>query len=64
MLVLRHLRREFLWSGVTAHPSAEWIARRLIEARGWSEPPGYIVSDRDGAYGEAFIRHLIGGLLL
>jgi MFS transporter, ACS family, tartrate transporter len=27
-----------LWLGVTAHPSAEWIARQLTEA-GWSEPP-------------------------
>ena len=39
LLVLRHSRRELLWLGVTAHPSAEWIARRLTEACGWSEPP-------------------------
>jgi hypothetical protein len=26
-LILRHSRRELLWLGVTAHPSAEWIAR-------------------------------------
>jgi hypothetical protein len=44
--------------GVTAHPSAEWIARQLTEACGWSEPPRYIIRDRDGAYGEAFIRRL------
>jgi hypothetical protein len=24
-LILRHCRRELLWLGVTAHPSAEWI---------------------------------------
>ena len=47
-----------LWLGVTAHPSAEWIARQLTEACGWSEPPRYIIRDRDGAYGEAFIRRL------
>jgi hypothetical protein len=50
-LVLRHSRREILWLGVTAHPSAEWIARQLTEACGWSEPPQYIIRDRDGAYG-------------
>jgi hypothetical protein len=58
LLVLRHSRRELLWLGVTAHPSAEWIARQLTEACGWSEPPRYIIRDRDGAYGEAFIRGL------
>jgi transposase InsO family protein len=57
-LVLRHSRRELLWLGVTAHPSAEWIARQLTEACGWSEPPRYIIRDRDVAYGGAFIRRL------
>jgi hypothetical protein len=55
LLVLRHSRRELLWLGVTAHPNAEWIARQLTEACGWSEPPRYIIRDRDGAYGEAFM---------
>jgi hypothetical protein len=58
LLVLRHSRRQLVWLGVTAHPSAEWIARQLTEACGWSEPPRYIIRDRDGAYGEAFIRRL------
>lgn len=57
-LVLRHSRREILWLGVTAHPTAEWIARQLTEACGWSEPPRYIIRDRDRAYGGAFIRRL------
>jgi hypothetical protein len=38
--------------------SAEWIARQLTEGCGWSEPPHYLIRDRDGAYGEAFIRRL------
>jgi hypothetical protein len=58
LLVVRHSRRELLWLGVTAHPTAEWIARQLTEACGWSEPPRYIIRDRDGAYGEVFIRRL------
>ena len=60
-LVLRHSRREILWLGVTAHPIAEWIARQLTEACGWSEPPQYIIRDRDRAYGGAFIR-LVGAM--
>ena len=57
-LVLRHSRRELLWLSVTTHPNAEWIARQLNEACGWQEVPRYIVRDRDGAYGEVFIRRL------
>ena len=57
-LIVRLSRRELLWLGVTAHPSAEWIARQLTEACGWREVPRYIVRDRDGAYGEAFIRRV------
>jgi hypothetical protein len=58
LLVLRHSRRERLWLGVTAHPSAEWIARQLTEACGWNEPPLYVIRDRDGAYGDTFIRRI------
>ena len=58
LLVLRHSRRELLWPSVTAHPSAEWIARQITEAVGWSEPPRCIIRDRDSAYGDAFIRRL------
>ena len=29
LLILRHGRRQILWLGVTAHPTAEWIARQL-----------------------------------
>jgi transposase InsO family protein len=43
---------------VTAHPNAEWLARQLTEACGWDEPPRYLIRDRDGAYGAAFIRHI------
>ena len=58
LLILRHARRELLWLGVTPHPNAEWIARQLTEACGWNEPPRYIIRDRDGAYGGAFIRRV------
>src|SRR3954451_17886581 len=32
VLVLRHERRRMLWLGVTAHPTADWIARQVTEA--------------------------------
>ena len=49
LLILRHGRRQILWLGVTAHPTAEWIARQLTEACGWEWTPSYIVRDRDGS---------------
>jgi hypothetical protein len=44
--------------GVTAHPTAEWIANQVTEACGWEQVPRYLIRDRDGAYGEIFIRRL------
>src|SRR6195256_6319980 len=29
-LVLRHSRREILWLGVTAHPSAQWVCASTL----------------------------------
>jgi hypothetical protein len=55
LLILRHHRREILWLGVTAHPTAEWIAQQVTEAIGWETPPKYLLLDRDRAYGDAFM---------
>jgi hypothetical protein len=57
-LILRHGRRELLWLGVTAHPSAEWVARQLAEAYGWQQAPRYIIRDRDCIYGAVLTRRL------
>src|ERR1035437_10504711 len=35
LLILCHGRRQILRLGVTAHPSAQWMARQLLDARGW-----------------------------
>src|SRR4051794_3574959 len=58
LLVLRHDRRRILWFGVTAHPSAEWIARQVIEACAWESAPQYLVRDRDEVDGEIFTRRI------
>jgi hypothetical protein len=58
LLILRHDRRQILWLGVTAHPTAAWLARQLTEACGWNFVPQYLIRDRDRAYGEYFTRRL------
>jgi hypothetical protein len=52
LLILRHGRRQIPELGVTAHPTAEWIARHLTEAYGWAAASRYIVRDRDAVYGD------------
>ncbi len=58
LLILQHARRELLWLAVTAHPTAEWIARQFNEAIGWRDAPRYLVRDRDRVYGSDFIRRI------
>ena len=57
-VVLRHGRRQLLSDAVTAHPTAEWLARQLSEAFPWESAPRYLVRDRDGSYGGAFKQRL------
>jgi hypothetical protein len=58
LLIMGHGRRQVIWFGVTTHPTAEWIANQITEACGWGQLPRYLIRDRDGAYGEVFIRRL------
>ena len=58
LLIMGHGRRQILWFGVTAHPTAEWIANQLTEACGWEQITRYLIRDRDGAYGEIFMRRV------
>src|SRR5258708_17307441 len=41
-----------------ARCGARWIANQVTEACGWEQAPPYLIRDRDGAYGEVFIRRL------
>ena len=59
LLILQHGRRQILWFGVTAHPTAEWIARQLTEAYGWTSAPRFLIRDRDAVYGDIFKRRLL-----
>jgi transposase InsO family protein len=56
--IVRHDRRQIQRLGVTAHPTAEWIANQLTEACGWEQAPRHLIRDRDRAYGEIFVRRV------
>jgi hypothetical protein len=58
LLVMRHCRRRIVWLGVTAHPTAEWLANQLVEACGWEPIPNHLIRDRDACYGEVFVRRV------
>jgi len=58
LLIVGHGRRQILWLGVTTNPTAEWIANQITEACGWEQAPCYLIRNRDGAYGEIFVRRV------
>jgi transposase InsO family protein len=58
LLIVGLDRRQILWLGVTAHPTAEWIANQLTEACGWEQIPRDLIRDRDRCYGNIFIRRV------
>lgn len=58
LVVLRHERRQLVAFAVTAHPTAEWLARQISGAFPWDSAPAYLIRDRDSSYGEPFKRRV------
>ena len=50
-----HARRRIVHFNVTAHRTAPWVWRQLLEATPWGQQPRYLIRDRDRSYGGAFI---------
>ncbi|MEH2492936.1 hypothetical protein V1280_008875 [Bradyrhizobium sp. AZCC 2230] len=57
-VIIRIDRRDLVWINVTAHPTAEWVARQITEAFPWNEAPRYMIRDRDCIYGAVVARRL------
>src|SRR6202162_5817633 len=57
-IIVRLDRRELVWTSVTTHPTAEWVARQITEAFPWNEAPRYMIRDRDRIYGPVVTRRL------
>jgi transposase InsO family protein len=53
-VVLRHDLREVVHFNITAHPTAEWTARQIVEVFPYDESPRFLIRDRDAIYGHAF----------
>ena len=43
LVILRLERRRLVWTNLTANPTAEWIARQIVEAFAWDEAPRYLI---------------------
>lgn len=52
---ITHHRRRIVHLSVTAHPTAQWVWRQLIQATPYGEQPRYVIRDRDTCYGRDFI---------
>src|ERR1700704_3182884 len=57
-IIVRLDRRELVWISVTTHPTAEWVARQIVQAFPWDEAPRYLIRDRDRIYGTVVTRRL------
>ena len=58
LVIVRLDRRDLVWINVTENPTAEWIARQIIEAFPWNEAPRHLIRDRDQIYGTVVTRRL------
>jgi transposase InsO family protein len=57
-LVLTNERRRIVHFNVTDSPTAFWIGQQMVEAFPWDAAPKYLLRDRDGKYGENFVRRV------
>jgi len=54
VLFITHGRRELIHRAVTAHPTAAWVWRQLVEATAWGRRPKHLIRARDRVYGGDF----------
>jgi hypothetical protein len=51
---ITHERREVVHFNVTASPTAAWIWQQFNNATPWGRHPGFVIHDRDAAYGRDY----------
>src|SRR5919206_1228480 len=58
LVIPGHGRRQLVHFGVTAQPTAEWVARQITEAFPWNSAPQYLIRDLDRCYGPVCLARL------
>ena len=58
LILLAHDRRRVVHFNITKYPAARWTAQQVVEAFPWETAPQYLIRDRDGKYGEEFVRRI------
>ena len=53
-VAIAHDRRRIVHVNVTAHPTATWVWRQIIQATPWSTAPRFLLHDHDRSYGREF----------
>ena len=57
-VILSNTRRRIVHFNVTEFPTAVWTGQQIVEAFPWDTAPRYLIRDRDGKYGEDFVRRV------
>ncbi len=57
-IILLHDRRRVVDFNVTAHPTARWTGRQIVEAFPYDEAPRFPIRDHDSIYGQDFRERL------
>jgi len=57
-LVMSNDRRNVIHFNVTESPTAAWTGQQIMEAFPWDTAPKYLLRDRDGKFGGAFIHRV------
>jgi len=57
-MVLSNERRRVVHFNVTDSPTAIWTGQQVVEAFPWDTAPRYLLRDRDGVFGEDFVRRV------
>jgi transposase InsO family protein len=54
LVFIAHGRRVLVHLAATAHPTAAWVWRQVVEATPWGRRPTHLIRDRDAVYGGDF----------